>query len=175
MAAGKAIQAPQPGLPGLHGQRKPCSLWNPASGSRSIELSYGNNGSEIREIRETRLPGRRWRVLPLHPLEDHPRQPPTHASAIMQSWLQAVSTWLRLWYEILESTVASRLRLPRPHGFADSISLFSGIHPHLPQRRGDAYPLPSPVATGADGCTVPGTRSALALGAAHARLSAIPQ
>lgn len=105
---------------------------------------------------------------------ESPRQPPTRASAIMKSWLQVVSAWLRLWYEILESTVASRLRLPRPHGFADSISFFSGIHPHLPQRRGDAYPLPSPVATGADGCTVSVTRSASALGAAHTRLSARP-
>ena len=50
-----------------------------------------------------------------------------------------------------------------------------GIHPHLAQRRGDASLLPSPVAAVADGCTVPVTRSALALGAAHARLSAVPQ
>lgn len=51
----------------------------------------------------------------------------------------------------------------------------SGIHPHLPQRRCDAYTLPSPVATVADGCTVPVTRSALAFGVAHTRLSAVPQ
>lgn len=72
MAAEKAIQVPQPGLPCLHGQREPCRLWNPASGSRSIKSSYGNNGSEIREIIETSLPGRRWGVLPLHPLEGDP-------------------------------------------------------------------------------------------------------
>ena len=175
MAAGKAIQVPQPGLPSLHGQRKPCSLWNPASGSRSIELSYGNNGSEIREIRETRLPGRRWGGLPLHPLEGDPgNHRHTHRRSCSHGcrWFPHGSAYgtkssdLRtcqalLGYLVLPGTIR--------------LAFHSGIHPHLPQRRGDAYPLPSPVATGADGCTVPGTRSALALGAAHARLSAIPQ
>ena len=55
------------------------------------------------------------------------------------------------------------------------LAFHSGIHPHLAQRPGDAFLLPSPVATGAVGCTVPVTRSALALRAAHARLSAVPQ
>ena len=55
------------------------------------------------------------------------------------------------------------------------LAFHSGIHPQLPQRRRVASSLPSPVDAVADGCTVPATRSALALGAAHARLSAVPQ
>lgn len=60
------------------------------------------------------------------------------------------------------------------HG-AIRLAFHSGIHPHLPQRRGDAYPLPSPVGAVADGCGMPATSSALALGAAHARGSAASQ
>lgn len=48
------------------------------------------------------------------------------------------------------------------HGTIRS-AFHSGIHPHLPQRRRDASSLPSPVVAGADGCTAPGTPSALAL------------
>ena len=55
------------------------------------------------------------------------------------------------------------------------LAFHSGIHPHLAQRRGDAFPLPSPVGAVADGCGMPATSSALALGAAHARGSAASQ
>ena len=101
----------------------------------------------------------------------HPQAP---ARSISQS-LQVVSTWLRPWYEVIVSeSLPGSPMLPRPP-WNDTISFYSGIHPHLSQRRGDASLLPSPVAAVADGCTVPVTRSALALGAAHARLSAVPQ
>ena len=55
------------------------------------------------------------------------------------------------------------------------LAFHSGIHPHLAQRRGDAFPLPSPVGAVADGCGMPATSSAFALGAAHARGSAASQ
>lgn len=57
--------------------------------------------------------------------------------------------------------------LPRPP-WNDTDCFISGIHPHLLQRRRDAYALPSPVTAGATCCRIPATRSPLGLrGATH--------
>lgn len=175
MAAGKAIQVPQPGLPCLHGQREPCRLWNPASESRSMELSYGNNGSGIKEIKKIWLPGRRWGVLPLHPLKSHQgNRRHTHR----RSW-SSCCRWFP--HGSAYGTKSSDLRACQALlGYlvlpgAIRLAFHSGIHPHLPQRRRDASSLPSPVAAGAVGCKASVTRSAFALGVAHTRLSAMPQ
>ena len=83
-------------------------------------------------LMEERLQGRRCgcRQRPWE-REERAFQPWQHrrtASAIMSSWLQEVSTWLRHWYEVIESErLPVSPRLPRPPG-NDSIS-FSQRYP----------------------------------------------